>query len=414
MRVGLIRQDLARVYLDDVENTSQRNFSSEPPGQSRYFEYPSDTSLTSVLNQYAVLSNPGNSAVFPLTITLGVNDTLTAIVQSGGPTITMVIAAGSYTAAQLATALNAAFAANGIAQSLTAFVQGSTNLHSGQIHIDTVAPGSAALASFAATYAGVPQPPLGISPQPPAPFVNPLNSGPTAFMHLGGTLATAPGLSTSPLTGLSISALRAGVYFYTTITGQTGSAASLVAGPVAGHYTVTGLTGMTVNSVLHVLTIGGSGSGNNGTYQIVKYNSATSVDIAQISNTTALTVPDASNGSLTWAEKTISFNISYATVGGLSTFADMTGYSATTPSGAYLTFWTALTNAIAPALIETGPTLLSFAKGKLAKLSSASFEPGSGVSSQYPYGEGAPARLGSLTGAAVFITANDGSTPFTL
>ncbi len=408
MRVGLIRQDIGRLYLDDLENTSQRNFSSQPAGQSRFLEYPSDATLTSILNQWAFLSILGSGAVFPLTLTGG-NNTLSVVAVTGGPTVTMTIATGSYTAVALAAAINAAFANNGLANSVVASVQG------GQIQIDTVAPGAAALASFQSVYTGgAPQPPIGYSPQPPSPAVSALNSGPTAFLHVTGTLASALSLSSSSLTGLSVAALKTGVYVYTTVSGQTGSAASLVAGPAPGIYTVTGLTGMTVNSVLHVLTIGNSGSSNNGTYQIVKYNSATSVNISQISSTTALTVPDANNASLTWAEKTISFNIAYSQIGGLSTFTTMEGYSASTPTGSFLNLATAIQNAVAPGIIETGPALLSFAKGKLGKLVSTTFQPGSGVSSLYPFGEGAPVRLNSVTGAAVFISANDGHTAFTL
>jgi hypothetical protein len=417
MRVGLIRQDLSRIYLDDVENTSQRNFSSQPPGQSRYFEFPSNTTLTSVLNQYAFLSNLGTGAVFPLTLT-GANNTLTAIVVSGGPTVTMTIATGSYTAAALATAMNAAFAANGLAQALVASVVG------GQIQVDTVAPGASVVPSFATYYnQAILQPPIGISPSPPSPFVSALNSGPTAYMHLGGTLATALGLGTSALSGLPVSngaagtsslfgtSANAGVYQFTNITGQTGAAAAVTSVGTNGTATITGLTGMTANSTLHYLVLsGGSHASNDGTWQIVQYISATSVVIY---NPAAVV-----DTSLTWHETTVSFNISYAQIGALSTFATMEGYSATTPTGSFLALATAIQNAVAPQLIETGPTLLSFAKGKLSILSASYFQPGYPPQSAYasPFGanEGATARLGYAQGAAVFITEDDGHTAYTI
>ncbi len=426
MRVGLIRQDLSRVYLDDVENTSQRNFSSQPPGQSRYFEYPSNVSMTSVLNEWAFLSNPGTATgVFPLTLT-GANNTLTAIVVSGGPTITMTIPTGTYTAAQLAVAMNAAFANAGLAQSLTAFVQGATSPHAGAIEVDTVAPGSSFVASFASVYAGVPQPPIGAtSPQPPAPFVSALNSGPTAFMHLGGSLATALGLSTSAFSGVSVNFVESiglgspsGLYVNTGIAGQSGATASIVAGPSAGVYTVTGLTGMTANSTLHRLFITGTaGATNDGTYQIVKYNSATSVNIATPPGQ-VLTLPEGNNGAVNWNEDAVTFNVSYTQIGTLSTFANMVGYSATTPSGAFLALATALQNVVAPSLIETGPVLLSFAKGKLSILSATYFQPGyppqSTTASPFGFDESAVQRLGYAQGPAVFITENDGVTAYTL
>jgi len=96
----------------------------------------------------------------------------------------------------------------------------------------------------------------------------------------------------------------------------------------------------------------------------------------------------------------------------------MEGYSATAPTGAFLALATAIQNAIAPALIETGPVLLSFAKGKLSILSAAYFQPGyppqSNTASPFGYDESAVQRLGYAQGPAVFITENDGITPYTL
>jgi hypothetical protein len=408
MRVGLIRQDIARLYLDDVENTSQRAFSSSPPGQSRYFEPSSFNAALSVLNEWAFLSVLGSAAVFPLTLT-GANNTLTVKTTAAAGT-TMVIPTGAYTAAQLATAINAALAANGLFA--VAVVVG------GQIQMDSIAPGNRP-PSFASWYNSTTQPPLGLTPNPPAPFVNPINSGPTAILQVTGTLAVALGIAGTLFTGLPVNSLLSvgtgspsGVYVNTGVAGQSGVVASIVAGP-GGTYTVTGLTGMTANSVLHFLVITNSGSSNNGTYQIVKFNSATSVNIVAPPGQ-SLTVPDANNGSVHWSEDTVSFNISYTQIGTLSTFTTMEGYSATTPTGAFLSLAQGIQNLIAPGLVETGPALMSFAVGKLNKLLSPSFQPGSGVSSQYPFGEGAPQRLGSVTGPAVFITANDGVTPFTL
>ncbi len=409
MRVGIIRQDLASLHLDDIENTSQRNFSSQPPGQSRQIEYPSFNVLLSVLNQYAFLSNPGSGATFPLTLT-GANNTLTAKASATGSVVTMTIATGAYSAAALATAINAAFAANSLL--LVASV-----ITGPQIQVDTVAPASPFVPSFATAYTMI-SPPLGRSVE--SPFVPPLNSGPTAYMLLGGSLATALGLGTSALTGLPVNSLASiglgspsGVYSNTGIAGQSGTAASIIAGPTAGVYTVTGLTGMTANSVLHRLFITGSGSSNNGTYQIVAYNSPTSVNIATPPGQ-ALTVPDANNPAIHWNEDAVTFNISYTQIGTLSTFAHMEGYSATTPTGSFLALATGIQNAIAAQLIETGPVLLSFGLGKLSIMLASNFQPGLGVSSAYPYGEGAIQRLGYAAGPAVYITQDDGVTPYTI
>jgi hypothetical protein len=414
MRVGLIRSDLSRIYLDDVENTSQRNFSSQPPGQSRYFEYPLNLQLTSVLNQFAFLSVLGSGAVFPLTLT-GANNTLT-VKTTAAAGVSVTVPTGAYaTAAALAVAINA--------QLTNAGILAVSSSQGGQIQVDTIAPGSPYVPSYAAVYAGVPQPPIGGSVAE-YPFVNPINSGPTAILQVTGTLATALGIAGTLFTGLPVAngaassaslkgeaVLNHGVYQYTAIAGQTGAAAAVASVGTNGTAVITGLTGMTANSTLHYLVLsGGSHAANDGTWQIVQYVSPTSVVIA---NSAAVV-----DTALTWTEETVTFNISYTQIGALSTFATMEGYSATTPTGSFLALATAIQNAIAPQLIETGPVLLSFAKGKLSILSAAYFQPGyppqSNTASPFGYDESAVQRLGYAQGPAVYITANDGVTPFAL
>jgi len=83
------------------------------------------------------------------------------------------------------------------------------------------------------------------------------------------------------------------------IPGQTGSAAvlSLITVDVV---TVNGLTGMWSVSEGKFLTLSGAANAsNNGTFQIVKFNSNTSVDIRNA----AAVVPDANSGSITWIER---------------------------------------------------------------------------------------------------------------
>jgi hypothetical protein len=82
------------------------------------------------------------------------------------------------------------------------------------------------------------------------------------------------------------------------ITGQSGAAASVGAFG-AGVATITGLTGMTAASVGHYLTISGADTaGNNGTFLIVTFNSATSVDVENANGAS----PDANDGSIVWSE----------------------------------------------------------------------------------------------------------------
>ena len=83
------------------------------------------------------------------------------------------------------------------------------------------------------------------------------------------------------------------------ISGQTGALANITAfaSPLA---TLTGLTGMTTESVGRFLTISGAATGaNNGTFLIAAFISATSV---QIVNASAV-APDGNNGAITWTER---------------------------------------------------------------------------------------------------------------
>lgn len=69
MRVAVVRSDVGNVYLNDVENSSQRCFSSEPYGQSRYLSKPSDSALQAVISSLiptsgVSLSNLKN-AIYP-------------------------------------------------------------------------------------------------------------------------------------------------------------------------------------------------------------------------------------------------------------------------------------------------------------------------------------------------------------
>jgi len=81
--------------------------------------------------------------------------------------------------------------------------------------------------------------------------------------------------------------------------GQSGAAATVSAFG-AGVSTLTGLTGMTAGSVGHYLTITGAATaGNNGTFLITVFNSATSVDVANVAGGS----PDANDGSISWSEQ---------------------------------------------------------------------------------------------------------------
>lgn len=83
------------------------------------------------------------------------------------------------------------------------------------------------------------------------------------------------------------------------VTGQSGVVGTITAF-AAGVTTMDGLTGMTADSVGRFLTVSGANTpGNNGTFLIITFNSATSVDIANAAGA----FPDTNSGSLVWAER---------------------------------------------------------------------------------------------------------------
>lgn len=88
-----------------------------------------------------------------------------------------------------------------------------------------------------------------------------------------------------------------------TVSGQLGVAASVVDSGTPGEPLVTGLTGMTVDSVGHALTLSGVGDlANRGTFLVTAYVSPTSV---RILNPAAVppAIPDPRNTLLQWQER---------------------------------------------------------------------------------------------------------------
>lgn len=90
-------------------------------------------------------------------------------------------------------------------------------------------------------------------------------------------------------------------------TANSGSAASITTGAtIVGGVVLTGLTGLSAASVGNFLTISGAASAGNNSktntpWRIIRYISATSVEIY---NPAAVT-GDANNGSIVWAERTL-------------------------------------------------------------------------------------------------------------
>lgn len=146
MRMAIVRTDLPQgIYLQDVENTSQRNFSSQPVGQSRYFSRPSDAALTAALASTAFVTIQGSDQNATVDTTIA-NGTLLNIRDSASRAYVQVAVTSdaALSKAQIVAELNVAFQNAGLA--LTARIAGTN-----QITIDTTAGGPGAYVSVSAT-----------------------------------------------------------------------------------------------------------------------------------------------------------------------------------------------------------------------------------------------------------------------
>jgi len=276
MRVGIVRSDIGKVYLSDVENRSQRCFSSEPAGQSRNFVKPTDAALLAVLNSKAVLSAKGDNASATSNTTGGNNVLRIRTSATAAYTVITVTSNAALSKAQLVAEVNAGLLNAGLLVTATLLTGADAN----KVQFDTVAPNSGPSAALQ---------------------IDTTANGSTLNAALHSTWAAGP----PNLAGLPVASLKSAVY----------------------------PTGTTIN-------------------------------------------------------------VASATITSLSTFASM-------QAAAQTALVTAVQDAVAPALVETGPVLLSFVYGVLSKLRSTAFQPGG-------------ARIGLPAGVAAAIVANDGSTVFTL
>jgi len=176
MRVGIVRYDIGKIFLNDVESRSQRCFSKEPPGQTRYLHKPTDAELLAVLNGYANLTIRGSDTAATVDTTVA-NGTKLNIRASSTAAYTQVTVRSSATAAKadLVLDLNAAFVTAGLP--LVARLSGTL-----QITIDTTTKGPGAYVSVSAS-----------SPS-------------AAAFH------TVIGLAAAATSGLTVTALKTAVY----------------------------------------------------------------------------------------------------------------------------------------------------------------------------------------------------------
>jgi hypothetical protein len=178
MRVGFVnRTDLSKgLYISDVENSSQRNFSSEPPGQSRIIRRPTDAELLVPLAANAALTVRGSDTNAAVDTTVA-NGTKLNIRTSASAQFTQVTVTSNAALpkTQIVSELNTAFRNAGLG--LVARISGTN-----QLTIDTTEGGPNAYVEISA-------------------------ASPSA-----GALHTVVGLAAAATTGITLAAWRAAVY----------------------------------------------------------------------------------------------------------------------------------------------------------------------------------------------------------
>jgi len=115
MRVGVIRGDMpGPVLMADLETVSDRNVSTEAPGQVRYISRPTVAGVESALagttsGAGAVLNGSDISGSFPLTVVVATSDDLKLKTAASAAFTTYTIAAAAYTTiADYVAAINSA------------------------------------------------------------------------------------------------------------------------------------------------------------------------------------------------------------------------------------------------------------------------------------------------------------------
>ena len=138
MRVAIVRSDIQKIYLNDVESRVQRDFSREPPGQSRYFHKPSNAEFLAFLNTYTTVAVRGTTNTATVDTTVGANVIRIRTNAAAAYSVITVTSNAALPVATLAADLNTGFAAAGLA--LVATVVTGSN----RIQIDTLTTGPAA------------------------------------------------------------------------------------------------------------------------------------------------------------------------------------------------------------------------------------------------------------------------------
>ena len=140
MRIGVIRSDVEKIYISDVESRVQRDFPIEPPGNSRYVHKPSDDELRAVMLRRAVLTLNGINQAVSVNTTHG-NNILRIKLKNGTWQSISVTAGAAVTKVQIANDLNVAFRDLGLQLHARVFTRTGLPIRK-FLMIDTVYPSS--------------------------------------------------------------------------------------------------------------------------------------------------------------------------------------------------------------------------------------------------------------------------------
>lgn len=390
MRVAVVRSDIGKLYTSDVESRVQRDFSAEPPGQSRDIYRPSNAALLAFLNANAILSLVGTDLNPTTNTTGGGNNELGIKTSAAGGYITISVRSdAAVTKVQMASDLNVGFKSAGLA--LRATVLGTD-----AIQIDSIVP----------------------------------NSGPNAYLKVDGAsaLKAALGLNAAALTGLSLAAFKAKIY----VDSQT------LLGNVTGPFVTTAPANVlkiriSQTAPYSIITVRSNGA-TTGAQLVSDLNAGFAAAglalFASLSGapnffiTINTLIPVDGPGTVIQLDSVANGSTLNNVIKGAGGWA--AGYSSivTTPPGivgVYIdsttldtlstwavmqtvqkaAFYTAIRDLIAPRFVETGPVLLSFVYGIFSKMRSPLFQPGG-------------ARSGLPPGIAAEFLLDDGSAVFTI
>jgi hypothetical protein len=114
MLVVPVRTDLGSIYINDIENRAQRNFSSEPAGQSLYVSKATDAELQGVIESHGYVAIVGTNTSANVNTSGGANVLVISDTAGASGTSITVTSGAAVSKATIAADLNAGFTSNNL------------------------------------------------------------------------------------------------------------------------------------------------------------------------------------------------------------------------------------------------------------------------------------------------------------